>query len=117
VELSDEELSLPNQESRFQPPLPELSLELVPESPPPALWRRSPRFCTRFVSRKQISDVPPTAAMNAAIPPIIVSSVKYPRFRVSAHRNRPVRPISSPRQAGPFIDHSSEIWNFAGIEP
>jgi hypothetical protein len=36
LELCDEELSLPNQESGLQPP-PELSSGPVPESSPPAL--------------------------------------------------------------------------------
>jgi hypothetical protein len=48
VERSDEEPSLPDQESRSQPSPPELPLELVPETSPPALSGWLLRFCTRF---------------------------------------------------------------------
>jgi len=51
VELSDDELSPPNQEGRLQPSLPEPPLEPVPEASPAALFRSLLRFCTRFISR------------------------------------------------------------------
>jgi len=73
LELCDEELSLPNQESGLQPP-PELSPGPVTEASPPALSRRVLRACPRFISRKQTSEVPPTATMNAVIPLVIVSA-------------------------------------------
>jgi hypothetical protein len=38
----------------------------LPE-PSPAELRRALRFCTRLISRKQISDVAPTAIMNAVM--------------------------------------------------
>jgi hypothetical protein len=56
--------------------------------------------------------------MNAAIPLIIVSCVQWPKnpwyLRTASCG---IVSFSSPREAGPFIDHSSEIWNFAGIDP
>jgi hypothetical protein len=115
VELSDEELSLPNQESRLQPSSPELALGPMLEASPPALSRRSLRFCTRFISRQQISDVPPDRHHGMPVTPLIivfcVQGVEDEPL-VSAHRSLPSVPFSSPRDAWPFIDRSSEMWNF-----
>jgi hypothetical protein len=56
--------------------------------------------------------------MNAAIPLITVSCVQGPKnswyLRTA---NCGIASFSSSREAGPFIDHSSEIWNFGGIKP
>jgi hypothetical protein len=51
--------------------------------------------------------------MNAVIP-LIVSCVQEPGKNLWYPRTviYPVSPISSPGAALPFIDHSSEIWNF-----
>jgi hypothetical protein len=59
--------------------------------------------------------VPPTAAMNAAIPLIIMSCIQGPRKNLWYLRTAIGRsvPFSSRREARrPFIDHSGEIWNF-----
>jgi hypothetical protein len=72
------------------------------------------RSCPRFISRYQISDVPPTATMNAVIPLVIVSCVQGPGKNLWYLRTAIGRsvPFSSPLEAWPFIDHSTEIWNF-----
>ena len=118
AESCDEELSLPPQENRLQLAVLELSLPPMLEYVPSlTLSRRAFRFCPRFIRRKQISDVPPTATMNAAIPLVIVgSSFAGPRGWYF-HTASPL-PLAfwSPWSARPFIDHSSEIWNFCRDE-
>jgi hypothetical protein len=52
--------------------------------------------------------------MNAAIPLIGVSFVQGPRKSLWYLRTAigPSDLFSSPLEARPFIDHSSEMWNF-----
>jgi hypothetical protein len=52
--------------------------------------------------------------MNAVIPLVIVSCVQGPGKSLWYLRTAIGRSVlfSSPREARPFIDHSSEIWNF-----
>jgi hypothetical protein len=114
VESCDEELSLPPQENRLQLSVLELSLPPMLEYVPSlTLSRRALRFCPRFIRSKQISDVPPTATMNAAIPLVIAgSSLEGRKKPVCLHRQVPALAFWSPSLTRPFIDHSSEIWNF-----
>jgi hypothetical protein len=52
--------------------------------------------------------------MNAVIPLVIASCVQGPGKSLWYLRTAIGRSVlfSSPREARPFIDHSSEIWNF-----
>jgi hypothetical protein len=47
----------------------------------PAALRLALRFCTRLISRKQISKVPPTAIMNAVNPLIWRPLGRRPKYR------------------------------------
>jgi hypothetical protein len=95
VELSDEELSLPNQESRLQPSPPELPLETLRKCRRLRSHARSCGFAPGSSAGSRISDVPPTATMNAVIPLVIGSCVLGPLRKpsVSKHRGLPVRAI------------------------
>jgi hypothetical protein len=111
-ELSDAELSPPNQLEMLQPPpvsLPPSGSELWPDDP-----RFARRFCNRVISTRQISELTPTAIPNAAIALVTVSCRAEPQDGAGwcvAKRQRPGQ-CSARNVAIPFIDHSSEMWNF-----
>ena len=55
------------------------------------------------------------AAINAVIPLVIVPSVSGAQVQGLRYLRTALRlifMISSVRQGAPFIDHSSEVWNF-----
>jgi hypothetical protein len=66
------------------------------------------------ISTRQISELPPTAIPNAAIALVIVSCRAEPQDGAGwcvAKRQR-LGQYSARNVAIPFIDHSSEMWNF-----
>jgi hypothetical protein len=63
----------------------------------------------------QINDVPPTAMM------IAVRALLMAPSRFDRDGDAPQKPCNSPywspNMATPFIDHSSEMWNFQRYRP
>src|SRR5260370_22187131 len=71
------------------------------------------RFCDRVISAYEISNVPPTAIPKVTIALVIMLPPRTQQSTRIANRNTRYRsPLSSPNVATPFIDHSSEMWNF-----
>jgi hypothetical protein len=121
AESFDEELSLPLDENKFQPSALELSLAPMLEVCA-ATHALAPRLSVLHPVHQQVADQRRAADRHHErrhSARHLCSFIRRPngeRWYLRTATGRTLT-FSSPLLTRPFIDHSSEMWNFARIEP